>query len=65
MGKDENIEINRIIDILKSKKILIAFILSLFIVLGYFYSYHYVKPEYKSTTTLLLIPNNSEESKIS
>ena len=63
MGKDENIEINRIIDILKSKKILIAFILSLFIVLGYFYSYHYVKPEYKSTTTLLLIPNNSEESK--
>lgn len=63
MGKDENIEINRIIDILKSKKILIAFILSLFIVLGYFYSYYYIKPEYKSTTTLLLIPNNSEESK--
>lgn len=63
MERDENIEINRIIDILKSKKILIAFILSLFIVLGYFYSYHYIKPEYKSTTTLLLIPNNSEESK--
>lgn len=63
MGKDENIEINRIIDILKSKKILITFILIIFIVLGYFYSYHYVKPEYKSTTTLLLIPNNSEESK--
>lgn len=63
MGKDENIEINRIIDILKSKKILITFILIIFIVLGYFYSYHYVKPEYKSTTTLLLIPNNSEESR--
>lgn len=63
MGKDENIEINRIIDILKSKKILIAFILVLFIVLGYFYSYHYVVPEYKSTSTLLLIPNNSDESK--
>lgn len=63
MGKDENIEINRIIDILKSKKILIALILVLFIVLGYFYSYHYVVPEYKSTSTLLLIPNNSDESK--
>jgi len=63
MGKDENIEINRIIDILKSKKILITLILVLFIVLGYFYSYHYVVPEYKSTSTLLLIPNNSNESK--
>lgn len=63
MKKNENMEIKRILDILKSKKILIAFILIVFTLLGYLYSYYYVIPEYKSTATLLLIPNNVSANK--
>ncbi len=54
MGEFENIEIKRIFDILKSKKLLITFIIILFTLLGYVYSYYYVIPEYKSKSTLLL-----------
>lgn len=61
MGEFENIEIKRIFDIVKSKKLLIAFIVILFTLLGYVYSYYYVTPEYKSTTTLLL---TSEEDNV-
>ena len=61
MEKNDNIEINRIIDILISKKILITFIFIVFIILGYIYTYNYTIPKYKSTSTLLLIPNNSIE----
>lgn len=59
MEKNENIEIQRILDILFSKKIMIVCILIIFILLGYLYSYHYVIPEYKSTSTLLLLPNSN------
>ncbi len=64
MGKNENIEITRILDILKSKKLVILFILIIFTLLGYLYSYHYVVPKYKSTSTLLLIPNSTAEGKV-
>ncbi len=59
MNKNENIEFKRMLDILNNKKRIIALILILFIALGYLYSY-YVVPEYKSTSTLLLIPNDDE-----
>ena len=60
MNKNENIEFKRMLDILNNKKRIIALILILFIALGYLYSYYYVVPEYKSTSTLLLIPNDDE-----
>ena len=62
MNVNENINIRRILDILISKKILIAFILIIFTTLGYLYSYKYIVPEYKSSSTLLLIPNSSSET---
>lgn len=64
MGKNENIEISRILDIVKSKKLVIATILVIFIVLGCIYSYHYVVPKYKATSSLLLIPNSASEGKV-
>lgn len=60
MNKNENIEFKRMLDILNNRKRIIALILILFIALGYLYSYYYVVPEYKSTSTLLLIPNDDE-----
>lgn len=60
MNKNENIEFKRMLDILNNKKGIIVLILILFIALGYLYSYYYVVPEYKSTSTLLLIPNDDE-----
>lgn len=64
MGKNENIEISRILDIMKSKKLVIATILVIFIVLGCTYSYHYVVPKYKATSSLLLIPNSASQGKV-
>ena len=63
MKRNESIEIKRIWDILKSKKIWIALILIVFTVLGSVYSYHYVVPKYRATSTLLLIPNTISEDK--
>lgn len=57
--ENKNIEINRILDIVKSKKILIIFIIMLSTLLGYYYSYQYITPKYQSTSTLLLIPENT------
>ena len=62
MKRNESIEIKRILDILKSKKIFIVLILILFILMGYVYTYHYVVPKYKSTSTLLLIPSDTYEN---
>ncbi len=64
MRKNKNIEITRILDIVKSKKLVILFILIIFTLLGYVYSYHYVVPKYKATSTLLLIPNSTAEGKV-
>lgn len=64
MVKNENIEITRILDIIKSKKLVILLILIIFTLIGYIYSYHYVVPKYKATSTLLLIPNSTSEGKV-
>ena len=63
MGKNENIEIKRILDILKSKRILIISVLIIFTILGYIYSSYCVVPKYKSSTTLLIIPNSADENR--
>ena len=63
MGENENIEITRILDILMRKKFIIIAILIIFMIIGCIYSYAYVVPKYKSTTSLLLIPNNTTENK--
>ncbi len=64
MGKNENIEITRILDILKSKKLIILCILMISILIGFVYSYFYVVPEYKATSTLLLIPNSTTNGQV-
>ncbi len=63
MKKNESIEIKRVLDILVSKKVIILCILILFMVFGYIYTYHFVVPKYQSTSTLLLIPNDTYESR--
>lgn len=63
MERNESVELKRIFNIVKAKKILILVILIAFILLGYAYSYKYIVPEYKSTSTLLLIPNDNSENK--
>lgn len=63
MEKNENMEVKRIFDIIRSKKVWIVLGLAFFTLLGYLYSYHYVVPKYKSTATLLLIPSSTSESK--
>lgn len=64
MGKNENIELTRIVDILKSKKLVILCILMISILIGFVYSYFYVVPEYKATSTLLLIPNSTTNGQV-
>ena len=63
MEKNENIELKKLIDILLSKKILIVVTLIIFTLLGYVYSYYYLIPQYKSNSTLLLIPNSTSENR--
>ena len=60
---EENIEIKRILDIAKSKIVWIICTILVFVLLGYFYSYHYITPKYKATSTMLLIPNSVSENK--
>ncbi len=63
MERNERVEMKRLFNILRTKKILIAFILISFMFMGYMYSYKYAVPKYKSTSTLLLIPNDKSEAK--
>lgn len=62
MEMNENINLKRIFDILKHRKLLIVFTLIVFTVFGYLYSYEYLVPQYKSKSTLLLIPNTTSET---
>lgn len=53
--------IKRILDILQSKELIVISILIASVLLGYIYSYGFVTPKYKTSSTLLLIPNNENE----
>lgn len=58
MEKKEKINLKRLNSVLKKNSIKIILILFLFTLCGYFYSYNFVVPEYKSTSTILLASNN-------
>ena len=55
-----NKNLERIIDILKVKKLIILTIIITSIILGYLFCFYLVKPTYMSTETLLLIPSEEE-----
>lgn len=51
----ENFNINRFFKVINHNKLYIAFILLLFVTIGYFYSFYYVTPMYSSSATIMLI----------
>ena len=55
----ENFDINRFFKVLCNCKLYICFILILFTVLGYFYSFYYVTPLYNSSATVVLVQNEN------
>lgn len=57
----EKFDINRFLKVLFSSKLYIAFILIIFVVMGYLYSYYYVTPMYKSSATVVLVQNGNSE----
>ena len=54
----EKINLKRLNSVLKKNSLKIIIILFLFTLCGYFYSYNFVVPKYKSTSTILLASNN-------
>ncbi len=58
----ENFDINRFFKILCNCKLYICFVLILFIVMGYFYSFYYVTPLYDSSATVVLVQNENLEN---
>lgn len=55
----ENYEINRFFKVLSNCKLYIFFLLLLFLTMGYFYSFYYVTPMYKSSATVVLVQNSN------
>ncbi len=55
----ENFDINRFFKVLFNCKLYICFILILFTVMGYFYSFYYVTPLYNSSATVVLVQNDN------
>lgn len=58
----ENFDISRFLKVLTNNKLYICLILLLFITLGYFYSFYYVTPMYKSSATVVLVQNDNIEA---
>ncbi len=58
----ENFDISRFLKVLTNNKLYICLILLLFITLGYFYSFYYVTPMYKSSATVVLVQNDNLEA---
>ena len=58
MEEKEKINLKRLNSVLKKNQIKIIIILLLFALCGYFYSYNFVVPKYKSTSTILLASNS-------
>ncbi len=58
MEKKEKINLKRLNSVLKKNQIKIIILLLLFALCGYFYSYNFVVPKYKSTSTILLASNS-------
>ena len=58
----EDLDLKEIFNMFWAKKVQIVLIVLIFIVIGVLYSYFYVKPQYKSYTTLLLATEDSATS---
>jgi len=54
----ENLDIRRFLKVLLNTKLCATLIIILFIGIGYFYSFYYVKPMYKSSATVVLVQND-------
>lgn len=63
MENNEYIDMRKILNIILSKKIFIALIILLSLVVGYFYSYYYKKPQYNSSVTVLLTGDEAQGEK--
>ena len=63
MENNGEINIKRIIEIFFSKKLIVILIILLSILLGYVYSYYYKKPEYKASSTILLVADENKSEK--
>ena len=63
MENNEYIDMKKILNIILSKKIFIALIILLSLVMGYFYSYYYKKPQYNSSVTVLLTGDEAQGEK--
>lgn len=64
MEEYEEIDLAEIFDVIWNKKFIILLIIAIFTVMGIVYTKKMTKPEYKATTTLVLVSNsnNSEET---
>lgn len=58
----EELYLKDVFNIFWSKRFAIVLIIAMFIVVGFVYSYLYIKPEYKSTTSILLAKSNTAQS---
>lgn len=57
----ENFDMNRFFKVFLNSKFYIVFILLFCLAIGYFYSYYYVTPMYKSSATVVLVQNENTE----
>ena len=62
MENNDKIDLQRIWKIIKSKIIIIAFIIALSVMACYQYSYCFKKPQYKSSVKILLVVDEVKES---
>ena len=61
MDIKEKINLKRLTSILKKNTLTIIVIITLFIIGGCIYSFNFVEPKYKSSSTILLVSKNSSE----
>lgn len=55
-------DINRFFKVLSSSKLYIVLIIAIFVLIGYFYSYYYITPMYRSSATVVLVQNGNSEA---
>lgn len=55
----DNFDMNRFLKVLFNSKLYICLVIVLFIAFGYFYSFYYVTPMYKSSATVVLVQNDN------
>ncbi len=64
MRKVEGFNSNRFLKVLWNSKFFVLLLLFLFVLIGYFYSYYYVTPMYRSSATVVLVQNEGAKEEI-